>query len=74
MYVICMGMSGICMEYAWNTYGICMGCVLNMYGITMESAWNMYGICMRIGYVWNLPQKLAEALGPKLPEVLAAQN
>ena len=51
------------MEYAWNRYGICM-----------EYVWNMHGICIWIGYVWNLPLKLAEALGPKLPEVLAAQN
>ena len=62
------------MEYAWNTYGICMEHVLNMYGICVESAWNMYGICIWIGYVWNLHQKLAEALGPRLPEGLAAQN
>ena len=40
----------------------------------MEYEWNINGICEWIGYAWNPPQKLAEALGPKLPEVLAAQN
>ena len=51
IYGICVIYDRVRMEYAWNTYGVCMECGWNMDGICMKYVWNVDGIWMES--VWN---------------------
>jgi len=43
-------MHGMCMAYAWNMYGTCIGFNVeyarNVHRICMEYSWNMYGVIL----------------------------